>query len=276
MDEKPPQRQDPIAVAVLGCAVLLLIGLVLYVVLSKPAAPEKPGWIAELRGKLQPAPPKPQVSPARPQIAPTRPDAAKKPTAIPARPQPSAWVVPEAGRTWRYAVTVEPSVWRDVTLTYRSMREGDALVVLADFRHAGGQMDFRLGTFARGHPSHANVRFPGFFMHASYFEPPLEAGQRVSWEWPWQLAGGAVKNGRLKRFHGQVVRWENVQVPAGTYSAAVIETDLYYIDDGRAQAKAKETLWYAPKVSQVVKVVREGRVPDESVGRIVAELVEYR
>ena len=263
MNGQPPKRQDPIAVAVLGCAVLLAAGLILYVVLSKPSAPEKPGLMAELRAKLQPEPAKREP--------------ARKPSAIPAKPpQPPGGTLPEAGRTWRYAVTVEPEVWRDVTLTYRTAREGDALVVLTDFRHAGGQMNFRLGTFARGHPSHASVRFPGFFMHASYLDQPLEAGQRVSWEWPWQLSGGVVKSGRLKRFHGRVARWENVQVPAGSYTAAVIETDLYYIDDGRAQAKAKETLWYAPKVSQVVKVVREGRVPDEGVGRIVAELAEYR
>ena len=42
------------------------------------------------------------------------------------------------------------------------------------------------------------------------------------------------------------------------------------------QARARETLWYAPKLSQVVKVLREGRTPDEGSSRIVAQLAEYR
>lgn len=42
------------------------------------------------------------------------------------------------------------------------------------------------GTFAAGHPSHVNTRFPGFFMHASYFPPSLKEGQRLALGWPWQ------------------------------------------------------------------------------------------
>jgi hypothetical protein len=72
------------------------------------------------------------------------------------------------------------------------------------------------------------------------------------------------------------VRWENVQVPAGTFSAAVIEAELSYLEEGKVQARARETLWYAPTLSQVVKVVRDGRTPDEGSSRIVAELAEYR
>ena len=57
---------------------------------------------------------------------------------------------------------------------------------------------------------------------------------------------------------------------------AVIEVTLSYIDDGRAQAVARETLWYAAKAAQLVRIEREGRTPDESAARIVAELVEMR
>ena len=60
------------------------------------------------------------------------------------------------------------------------------------------------------------------------------------------------------------------------YAAAVIEADLLYVEGGKVQARARETLWYAPKLSQVVKVLREGRTPDEGSTRIVAELVELR
>ena len=169
-------------------------------------------------------------------------------------------------------MVVEPAAWRDISLTYRTQREGAGIGVLTDFVHAGGKMNFHLGTYAAGHPSHANTRFPGFFMHASYFPPSLKEGQRLSWGWPWQPA----RPGRMKRYKGQVVRWENVQVPAGTFSAAVIEAELSYLEEGKVQARARETLWYAPTLSQVVKVVRDGRTPDEGSSRIVAELAEYR
>ena len=132
--------------------------------------------------------------------------------------------------------------------------------------------NFHLGTFAAGHPSHANTRFPGFFMHPSYFSLPLQPGQKLSWGWAWQPA----REGRVKRYEGRVVRVEDVTVPAGTYRAAVIEAELTYIEGGQVRARARETLWYAPAASQIVKVVREGRTPDEGSSRIVAELAEYR
>jgi hypothetical protein len=167
-------------------------------------------------------------------------------------------------------VVVEPPTWRDITLTYRTQREGAGIGVLTDFVHAGGKTNFHLGTFAAGHPSHANTRFPGFFMHASYFPSSLKEGQRLSWGWPWQ----PVREGRMKRYEGKVVRWEDIQVPAGVYAAAVIEAELSYVEAGKVQARARETLWYVPSLSQVVKVLREGRTPDEGSTRIVAELAE--
>ena len=66
---------------------------------------------------------------------------------------------------WRYAVVVEPPTWRDATLTYRTQQENAGIGVLTDFAYAGGKMNFHLGNYAAGHPSHANTRFPGFFMH---------------------------------------------------------------------------------------------------------------
>jgi hypothetical protein len=169
-------------------------------------------------------------------------------------------------------VVVDPPAWRDITLTYRTQREGDGIGVLTDFAHAGGKSNFHLGTFAAGHPSHANTRFPGFFMHPSYFSLPLQPGQKLSWGWAWQPA----REGRVKRYDGRVVRVEDVAVPAGTYRAAVVEAELSYIEDGQVRARARETLWYAPTASQIVKVVREGRAPDEGSSRIVAELMEFR
>jgi hypothetical protein len=269
MDE-PPLKKDPVAAAVFSIAALLLVGLVVYVAffLERPGvAPGQPGMVEEIRRLAKDFQPAPEAKPEA-----RRPE---KPAAIPSTksaPPVALGASLEPGRTWVYAVTVEPPVWRDITLTYRTQPEGAGLGVLTDFRYAGGQMNFHLGTYAPGHPSHANTRFPGFFMYASYFHLPLEVGQRVTWEWPWQ----PLREGRMKRYDGRVLRWEDVQVPAGTYSAAVIEADLQYVEAGKVQAQAKETIWYAPKAFQVVKVVREGRTPDEGVARIVAELAEFR
>lgn len=244
--------RDPLALAVFGAALALLAGLLVYVFFFlKTPEPAQPVRAFDfLRGLFQ------------------EQFGAKKAAPRAAVAQPRL----EAGRSWRYAVVVEPPTWRDITLTYRTQREGDGIGVITDFVHAGGRMNFHLGTFASGHPSHANVRFPGFFMHASYLPATLKEGQRLSWGWPWQ----PVREGRTKHFEGRVARWENVQVPAGVYTAAVIEADLSYVDEGKVRAKAKETLWYVPKLAQVVKVVREGRTPDEGSSRIVAELVELR
>ncbi len=270
MDQRPPRQQDPLALAFFGAAATLLAGLLLYVLVFKEPETKTPepatpfgafDFVERMRSEVARLADRFRDKPAA------------KPAARPAAP-PVAASAPaiEAGRTWRYAVVVEPPAWRDITLTYRTQREGAGIGVLTDFVYAGGKMNFHLGTYAAGHPSHANTRFPGFFMHASYLPPSLKEGQRLAWGWPWQ----PVREGRIKRYEGQVMRWENIQVPAGVFTAAVIEADLLYIEAGKVQARARETLWYVPKLAQVVKVLREGRTPDEGSSRIVAELVEYR
>jgi hypothetical protein len=173
---------------------------------------------------------------------------------------------------WRYAVTVEPPVWRDITLTYRTQREVAGIGVLTDFIHAGGKSNFHLGTFAAGDPSHENTRFPGFFMYAAYLKQPLTIGQTVAFAWHWQGKSAA----SVKRFEGQVTGWEDLRLPAGSLNAAKIEGTLTYREDGQFRGGAHETFWYAPKVSQIVRIVRDGRTPDEGSARIVAELAEFR
>ena len=282
--QEPQRRQDPLALAVLGVAVVVIVTAGLYLVFSIRSGPQpaKNAQVEEplgdairrmiksiesaIEGERKP-PPVARPAPPAPKSAPPV-AVAKSPAPV---PQP-----PQAGRSWRYQVTVEPALWRDATLTYRTVEMVNGLAVYTEFRHAGGQMNFQLGTFAPKHPSHANMRFPGFFMHAAYLDKPLEVGQRFTWEWPWQLPDGGVRAGRVKRYVGEVKEWENTPAPIGTYVAARIETTLSYIEDGRVQASAKETLWYSPRFSQVVKVVREGKTPDEGTQRIVAELVELR
>lgn len=260
--------QDPLALAIFGAALALLAGLVLYVLFGKSPepAPRGPGLSERARQIVEnlrkTEAPKPAAKPA-PAPAPAR---------APAPATASAKIPLPVGHSWRYAVVVQPPVWRDITLTYRTQSEGGGTGVLTDFLHAGGKMNFHLGTYAPGHASHANTRFPGFFMYASYFPASLQPGQSLSWSWAWQ----PLREGRLKRFDARALRWENVQVPAGTFRALLIETELSYVEGGQVRGRAKESLWYAPNVSQLVKVVREGRTPDENLERIVAELAEYR
>jgi len=281
-------QKDPLALAVVGAALALLAGLLVYVfffVAPEPASPAtataRPGFVEQLRNAavvlwnrfrepatrtadkpvpLRPAVPAPAPAP-QPGIAPPAP-----------APAPAASPRLEAGRMWRYAVSVEPPVWRDITLTYRTQREQAGIGVLTDFVYAGGKMNFHLGTFAANHPSHENTRFPGFFMYASYLQQPLKVGQQVAFGWHWQGKSPA----SVKRFEGQVTAWEDVEVPAGRLKAAKVEGTLTYREDGQFRAGARETFWYAPQVAQVVKIVRAGRTPDEASARIVAELAEYR
>ncbi len=242
-----PGQKDPVAVAVFATAIVVLVGLVAYVALF-----------------VRPPPPPPSPPPvAKP--------APKPASTLPvAQSQSTYRFFP--GHMWVYAVTVEPPIWRDITLTYRTERRGSDVGAQTEFKHAGGQMNFYLGTLVPGHATHANVRFPGFFLHPVYFPPDLKAGQRFTWEWPWQ----PVQPGRVKRYEAEVQGWEDVKVPAGTFPAARIVAALRYIEGGTTRASSRETLWYAPKAGQIVRVIREGRAPDEGSERIVAELAQFR
>lgn len=282
---EPSRRQDPLALAVIGGAIALVAAIGLYLVFSIRSQPEGPATasfpqqvrdaarklVGELRKDLEPAPV------AKPQLRPQpQPQAQPRPQAPASTPQAAApqrgRIVLQPGRSWRYSVTVEPEAWKDITLTYRTVQEGNALGVKTEFRHAGGQSAFNLGVFAPGHPSHANTRFPGFFMYAAYLDLPLQAGQKVSFSWHWQ----GKSPGSMKRFEGVVTGIENLQLPGGALSAARVEGTLSYREDGQFRAGARETFWFAPQVGQVVKIERQGRVPDENLARISAALVEYR
>jgi hypothetical protein len=269
-------KQDPLALAFIGAALAVLAGLLLYVFVFKtpdPASAGSPGrafdFVGVLRGKIGRVADQFRDKPAeKPAPRPSAQPAPKSSTPTVAASGPGI----EAGRTWRYAVVVEPPAWRDITLTYRTQREGAGIGVLTDFVHAGGKMNFHLGTFAPNHPSHEDTRFPGFFMYAAYLKQPLVIGQPVAFGWHWQGKSA----GSMKRFDGQVTAWEDVQLPAGKMSAAKIEGTLTYREDGQFRAGARETFWYAPRVSQVIRIVRDGRTPDEGSSRIVAELADYR
>lgn len=271
------KQQDPLALAFIGAALALLAGLLLYVVLFKkpePAAAGAPGTLDSLRKAVESAfdQPRDKPAPVPPQRAANAPPPAKAAdnTGWP------VWLPPE-GMTWVYRVTLEPPVWQDAVLEYRTIRRGGALVVLTEFRHAKGSMSFELGTVARGHPSHANMRFPGFFLYTTYFGDRIRLGQKIAWEWPWQLPGGGIKAGRVKRYEGTVVEAASNPGPVEPGTTLLkIDGTLSYIEDGRVEARAREMLWYSGKSGQLARVERVGRTPDENATRIVAQLVELR
>lgn len=294
MEQKPPRRQDPLALAVFGAALLLLAGLLLYVFFFKtpePASTSSPArafdlvellrrQVAGLAARFDEPPalkrvpaPVPAPKPVS-RVAPSTKPAAPAPASVPGAYQ--VWL-PPAGMTWTYRVSVEPPAWQDAMLAYSTVQQGNVVIVHADFRHATGGMKFQLGVLQPGHASHANTRFPGFFLYPVYFGQELRLGQALSWEWPWQLPGGGEKAGRVKRYEGRVVASEQYHGPVFAMASMLrVEGALSYIDDGRVQARARETLWYAGKAAQLVRIEREGRTPDEGASRIVAELVEIR
>ncbi len=185
------RRQDPLALTVIGGAIGLVVAIGLFPVFSIRSQPEGPATASfpqqvrdaarmiagELRKDLEPAPvakPQPRAQQqAKPQSAPQAKAADSQ----------RGHVVLQPGRCWRYSVKVEPEAWKDIALTYRTVREGNALGVKSNFRHAGGQSAFNLGVFAPGHPSHANTRFPAFFRYAAYLELPLQVGQKIAFGW---------------------------------------------------------------------------------------------
>jgi hypothetical protein len=295
VEEPPRKRFDAATLAFHGTAIALVVviaGYLLYKVRTDPepapvtakdgsvadVASDIRKWIEDKRAELQPSPPPAPAKPQAPARAETQGRAitsvGKGKAQYPRdKDQLKGPLLPlEANRVWRYSVSVDPPTWRDVALTYRVPLENGHLVAYTDFTHSAGSMRFRLGALEAGDPAHANVRFPGFFLHAAYIAFPLAPGQRVTWSWPWQ----PVRPGRIKQFEGEVKGWEQVTVPLGTFEAVRIDAVIKYIDNGHIGGTARETIWLSPRAQGVVKVVREGVAPDEGFKRIVAELAEFK
>ena len=267
MDERP--RLDPGALAFHGIAIAAVLGIAVFLLYRIGSEPEPPKPVAE-DSRLQDAVTdiRKWIEEKRAEPESPRPQELQAPLPATGR---GALLPAEAGHVWRYTVTVDPATWRDIALTYRTPNEGGRLIAYTDFTHAGGAMQFRLGAMQAGDPAHANVRFPGFFLHTAYLPYPMQAGQRVTWGWPWQG-----RSGGIKQFEGVAKGTERVSVPLGTFEAVRVDTVIKYIDKGKVAATSRETLWLAPQVHGIVKIVREGVAPDESFRRIVAELAEYK
>jgi hypothetical protein len=270
----PRRGLDPLALAVNGVAVVAMLAV--------------GGYLAVSLWRYQPPPPLPKPvvvakkpAPAAKQAPVAKPAAEPRPVAT-GEPVPSQLITQHgAGRHWMYRVDVQPPLWRNATLRYRIDERGGEKAVATHFLYAGGEMNFSLGVLAANHPSHAQTRFPGFFLYAAYLDQPLEIGRRFTWQWPWQLPNGQVRAGRVKRYDAVVMEWGNlaappsVKAPNDMFAVVRIDAILSYVEDGVVRATAVERFWYAPRYMQIVRIVREGKTPDEAVHQIVAELVEH-
>ena len=80
----------------------------------------------------------------------------------------------------------------------------------------------------------------------------------------WVIVDDKIQDPYARLFwnvHTQVIGWEKLQVPAGTFDVARIERHTYFIhpDVFRTESTRTETLWYAPQLRYWVARERTGR-----------------
>ena len=233
---------------------------------------------AELLQRKQPAPapkPPPAAQPIPQAGATADPERAYPATTAPAAPQVRP---PPADASWNYDVFFGPGWQKSGQLAYQTKLEDKGkLGANMTWTPSGGQpTTWFLGIVEADHPSHANTRFPGFFMHAAYFPQSLVPGSRLLWEYPWPGGDVRKQSQRVRRYDMKVMAWERVVAPAGEFDAARLEGTLQYVDGDSVKAEVRYALWYAPRAKQVVRVRWMGRAPDEGNGEMVAELATLR
>ena len=82
---------------------------------------------------------------------------------------------------------------------------------------------------------------------------PLTVGKQWSWRGAFPAARGGTPRPYTDRY--RVSRYEDVQVPAGTFGAFVIEhVQEIPAHGGLPAAEARRTLWYSPEARVFVKV----------------------
>jgi hypothetical protein len=249
--------------------------------------------LSDMQSPTAPRPPEPpvQVPPQRSAdpgsaAAPAKPPAtqANDPqrsfpaAAAPTGPQVIA--VPADGN-WSYDIFFGPGWQKNGQLRYSTHLKAEQSTKGVAQSKVGSNMSWTpnggqttswyFGIVEADHPSHANTRFPGFFMHAAYLPQSLQAGNRILWEFPWQGGG----TGQVRRFDMRVVGWETVKVPAGEFTAVHLDGKLQYVDKDAAKSEVRYAIWYAPRAKQVVRVLWLGRSPDESSAEMIAELASF-
>jgi hypothetical protein len=314
MQPSSPKRLDSLAIAFLAIvALMFVVGAVLGLRAlfsqtaqlptgAQPAAVQSLAALSEaarraadeLAARVQqlasgllgeaPAPPAPSKQKA-PRAAPQPPPkpatagASDPKRAYPAIAVPPAPHVPAlpANATWTYDVFFGPAWQKTGQLHYRTQTsEQGKLGARMSWTPNGGQTsNWFLGIFNADHASHANTRFPGFFMHPAYFPQTLAPGSRLLWEFPWQGGDALRQDGRVRRYDMRVVAWERVALPAGEFDAVRMEGKLLYVESESVKAEVAYALWYAPRAKQVVRLRWIGRAPDESSAEMIAELAAY-
>ncbi len=235
---------------------------------SKPSTPSMPSTQKDSRAALQ-APPKPATAGAS--------DPKRAYPAIAAPPAPHVPALP-ANATWTYDVSFGPAWQKTGQLHYQTQTsEQGKLGARMSWTPNGGQTaNWFLGIVDANHASHANTRFPGFFMHPAYFPQTLAPGSHLLWEFPWQGGDARRQGERVRRYDMKIVAWERVALPAGEFDAVRMEGKLLYVESESVKAEVAYALWYAPRAKQVVRLRWIGRAPDESSGEMIAELAAYR
>jgi hypothetical protein len=188
--------------------------------------------------------------------------------------------VPVDGR-WAYDVFFGPAWLKSGQLRYSTHRKVDPSAKAGAQDKVGSNMSWTpnggqstswyFGIVEADHPSHANTRLPGFFMHTAYLPQSMQAGNRLLWEFPWQGGG----SGQVRRFDMRVVGWEAVKVPAGEFQAVHLDGKLQYVDKDAVKAEVRYAIWYAARAKQVVRMLWLGRSPDESSSEMIAELASF-
>ena len=218
---------------------------------------------------------------------------------------PESVSVPEVavGESWVYAayenkqkLTVKVEIWQlsDKEIHAVVTPNGDAsLAQLQVFDRQWNQIETIRG----------GTRFIKFSPYLPSFHFPMRIGKAWAREYEWQRSdlpdnksspktwaeslerkpGGERKEG-IGQAQGRVLGWEEITVPAGTYTAMKVElkSPSYAGPETRRIFSKKEffggwlqTYWYVPAVKRFVKYEAWQYVNDKLVGSHGLDLVEY-
>lgn len=97
---------------------------------------------------------------------------------------------------------------------------------------------------------------------------PLAVGKRWDFEAGWTRADGTTGTSEQK---AEVVAYEEVTVPAGTYMAYRIEYRGYFRNSRGNSGRQDETYWYAPEAKANVKHIRSSGRPVS-----ITEMTSYK
>jgi hypothetical protein len=104
-----------------------------------------------------------------------------------------------------------------------------------------------------------------------WFAFPLYPGKSWVNDYTWKITGASATTGQAED-KGQVLGWEDVTVPAGTFHCLKVEVKSRFFGKGGMFDQSQLTYWYAPKVNRFVKFDYHSNYE----GTVIAELAEYK